>query len=139
MFVNGIWTDLTNTYKNYRFVIAAENCIKPGYLTEKLMNAFISGAIPIYWGDDEVVKDFFNPDAFVNMNNFQNIEDGVNFIIALDQDIERRYKMVSAPIWKNGVIPDLFRIAEDNYFPHIVNEIAIKIKPDIDKYRTIIS
>lgn len=133
-YVPGSWTDLTSVYKNYRFVIAAENCVKPGYLTEKLMNAFMSGAIPLYWGDNEIVKEFFNPESFVNLNDFESIEDAVDYIIALDNDLERRTKMITANIWKNGIVPDLFRIAEDNYVPYVIREIANKIKPEIDSY-----
>lgn len=38
----------------YRFAICFENTIFPGYLTEKLFDCFLSGCIPIYWGDPSV-------------------------------------------------------------------------------------
>lgn len=37
--------------KNYKFNICFENASYPGYLTEKLWDAFSAGCIPIYWGD----------------------------------------------------------------------------------------
>ena len=37
--------------KNYKFNICFENSSYPGYLTEKLFDAFKAGCIPIYWGD----------------------------------------------------------------------------------------
>ena len=37
--------------QSYKFNICFENSSYPGYLTEKLFDAFISGCIPIYWGD----------------------------------------------------------------------------------------
>ncbi len=37
--------------KSYKFNICFENSSYPGYLTEKLFEAFAAGCIPIYWGD----------------------------------------------------------------------------------------
>lgn len=37
--------------KDYKFHICFENSSYPGYLTEKLFDAYASGTIPIYWGD----------------------------------------------------------------------------------------
>ncbi|WP_394958760.1 glycosyltransferase family 10 domain-containing protein [uncultured Helicobacter sp.] len=37
--------------ENYKFNICFENGSYPGYLTEKLFDAYIAGCIPIYWGD----------------------------------------------------------------------------------------
>jgi len=38
----------------YRFAIAAENAAEPGYVTEKLVNAFLARAVPIYVGPPDV-------------------------------------------------------------------------------------
>ncbi|WP_237416386.1 glycosyltransferase family 10 domain-containing protein [Helicobacter saguini] len=37
--------------KDYTFNICFENSSYPGYLSEKLADAFIAGCVPIYWGD----------------------------------------------------------------------------------------
>lgn len=37
--------------QDYRFNICFENSSYPGYLTEKLIDAYLGGCIPIYWGD----------------------------------------------------------------------------------------
>lgn len=37
--------------KSYKFNICFENSSYPGYLTEKLFDAFMGGCVPIYWGD----------------------------------------------------------------------------------------
>lgn len=36
---------------SFWFTIAIENSESPGYATERLMDAFLEGTIPIYWGD----------------------------------------------------------------------------------------
>ena len=43
--------------KGYPFVLAAENSEYDGYITEKASHAFMSGAVPVYWGA---------PDAFAH-------------------------------------------------------------------------
>ena len=37
--------------KGYKFNLCFENASYPGYMTEKLIQAFGAGCIPIYWGD----------------------------------------------------------------------------------------
>jgi hypothetical protein len=54
-------------YKPYKFVICAENCALPGYVTEKIVSAMLAGAIPIYWGAPDV-GEHFNSRSFINAN-----------------------------------------------------------------------
>ena len=49
--IGGPVTDKIAWLKNYKFNICFENSSYPGYLTEKLFDAFAAGCIPIYWGD----------------------------------------------------------------------------------------
>jgi alpha(1,3/1,4) fucosyltransferase len=51
-----------------KFSIAFENTSSPGYTTEKILHAFISNTVPIYWGNPEIAKDF-NPKAFINCHD----------------------------------------------------------------------
>jgi hypothetical protein len=37
-----------------------ESCQEPGYFTEKIIDCFLTGTIPIYWGDPNI-RDIFNP------------------------------------------------------------------------------
>ena len=71
---------LVETYKKYRFVIAMENCVQPGYITEKILNAFGAGSIPIYHGAPEI-SELFNPKAFINLSNFKSPQDCVKYVI----------------------------------------------------------
>lgn len=40
--------------KDYKFNLCYENSSYPGYLTEKIFDAFAAGCIPIYWGDNSL-------------------------------------------------------------------------------------
>ena len=70
---------------SYKFCIAFENTTYPGYVTEKICDAYKSRCIPIYWGTKDVIKDF-NPKTFINANDFTNFDDLVEYIIKVDTD-----------------------------------------------------
>lgn len=55
-------------FKDYRYSIVVENCIYPGYYTEKIIDCFATGCIPIYYGDP-YIGDKFNKKGFYTFNN----------------------------------------------------------------------
>ena len=60
--------------------------------TEKIVNAFYSGSIPVYWGSENI-GEFFNKKAFINVNDFESIEKCIDYIFNLsDKDREKIYK-----------------------------------------------
>lgn len=58
----------------FRFTISFENDSYPGYVTEKLLEAYLCGSIPIYWGDLGVSSPI-NPDAILIKRQDQSLED----------------------------------------------------------------
>jgi hypothetical protein len=55
-----------NIVSDYKFSICFENSIYPGYFTEKLLHAKISGTIPLYYSDLSFDSDF-NPKCCINL------------------------------------------------------------------------
>lgn len=53
----------------YKFTIAFENYVYPGYQTEKLYDAMRVNSIPIYCGDPDIGK-IFNTKAFINVADY---------------------------------------------------------------------
>lgn len=53
----------------YKFTIALENDIFPGYQTEKLYDAMMADSIPIYCGDP-FIGDIFNTKSFINVPEY---------------------------------------------------------------------
>ena len=51
----------------HKFSLTFENSAHLGYTTEKLLQGFSAGTIPIYWGDP-AVENCFNPKAFINIS-----------------------------------------------------------------------
>jgi hypothetical protein len=95
----------------YRFNLCYENSSYPGYVTEKLPHAFVSGTIPIYWGSPVVDVDF-NTDAFVNRHDFETDADMVKYIIEIDNNMYLWLEIMNRPFFnpKNKFIDlDRFR------------------------------
>ena len=67
--LNSRWSDtyldeLVDIYSRYNFALVFENKDWPGYVTEKIVSAFLAGSIPIYWGNQAALE-IFNPRAFI--------------------------------------------------------------------------
>jgi len=57
--------------KDYAFSLTIENTNKDYYFTEKLLDCFMTGTVPIYWGCPSI-GDFFNTDGMIIINNDMN-------------------------------------------------------------------
>lgn len=55
---------------NYRFAICYENISYPGYVTEKIIDCFVAGVIPIYLGAPDIA-DFIPSNLFIDASKFK--------------------------------------------------------------------
>jgi hypothetical protein len=60
--------------KDYRYTFCIENCKQDYYFTEKIMDSFLSGTIPIYWGCPSIGK-FFNLKGIITFDNLLELKD----------------------------------------------------------------
>jgi hypothetical protein len=58
--------------KDYCFSIVIENSQKDYYFTEKLIDSFVTGTIPIYWGCPSI-GDFFNLNGMIIFNDIDDL------------------------------------------------------------------
>lgn len=93
--------------KNYKFSLAFENTSARGYCTEKLLQAFAAGTIPVYYGDETAVLDF-NAKAFINLHDFETMEQAIAYIQKIDQDDEAYLKMLNEPAFANDKVLDKY-------------------------------
>ena len=99
-----------NIYKDYKFVIAFENSSSLGYLSERILLSLSAGSIPIYWGAPDV-KDYINPECFINVNDFDSFEDCIEYVKKVDNDDELYQKYINAkPILPNS---KLYQMSND--------------------------
>lgn len=106
--INSSNLNMIDEYSNCDFVCAIENNEVDGYITEKILNVFVSGAIPIYWGDHKYAKTLFNPKSFICIRDFKDIEHCVQFILKMSD--EEIIQMKKEPMFKDNIIPDIFNI-----------------------------
>lgn len=90
--------------KHY-FSMAYENESAAGYQTEKIVDAFLSNSIPIYWGNPRVAEEF-NPAAFVNAHDFRTRKALVSHILELAESPADMAAMLSQPVLQD---PDVFK------------------------------
>nr|VFJ56091.1 MAG: Glycosyltransferase family 10 (fucosyltransferase) C-term [Candidatus Kentron sp. DK] len=123
--IAGDWgPKLIKAYSNYKFVMAMENRVVPGYITEKIINAFHGGAIPVYWGDN-IVKVFFNTDAFVHVNDFDSFEACADYLCNMNQD-EIAW-MMHQPIFRDNKIDDRLRMGWGDDVPEYYRNMAAEL------------
>lgn len=69
--------------KDYRFSIVIENCKRDYWFTEKLIDCFRTGTIPIYWGCPSI-GDFFNTEGMIIFDTIEELE---TIISSLNEDL----------------------------------------------------
>ncbi|RAW31145.1 hypothetical protein PC110_g12489 [Phytophthora cactorum] len=85
--------DAVRRYAPYKFVIAFENACAPGYVTEKMVNAFLAGSVPVYLGDSTSVSQLFNPASFIDCGLFDSLQKCAEFVIYVDDSPELYTRM----------------------------------------------
>ena len=87
--------------KQYKFSLAFENSSSNGYTTEKIVDAFAAGGIPIYWGDPRI-EEVFNAKSFINANRFSSYEKLIEYIKIIDEDDKTYLEMIKEPAFKDN-------------------------------------
>ena len=86
---------ITNKIKflsSYKFSIAMENSEGDGYLSEKILDSFQSGTIPIYYGD-YMVEEYINPKAYILIRGKKDIKKKIEYIKKIDNN-KQLYKKI---------------------------------------------
>ena len=91
--------DKAKFLSEYKFNLAMENADSPGYVTEKIIQAWAAGCIPIYWGGGGKIGDEFNKDAFIDCNDFSTATEMLEYLTELEHDRKALEKILSAPIF----------------------------------------
>jgi len=89
--------------RNYKFILCFENDLFPGYVTEKVVEAWSSGAVPVWWGLDPL--EYINQDAVVNVAAHPSLGSAVRLVSQINHDADRWHEMVTSPLLNRS--PDL--------------------------------
>ena len=79
----GVCQDKIDLISNYRYSICFENMAMPGYITEKMIDCFVAGTLPIYLGAPDV-ENFMPANSFIDMREFQSLDQVEAFMSSLD-------------------------------------------------------
>jgi hypothetical protein len=100
-------------FQDFGFIVAMENKVAPGYLTEKIGYAFSAGAVPIYWGDSATVSDFFNPAAFINVLDHASPRAAADYAVQIWRDPHKLRAYLDAPLTLNHRLEDYEAVRTD--------------------------
>lgn len=90
--------------KKCKFTLCFESTLHYGFVTEKIMDAFYSDTIPVYYGSSTIAN-IFNKDAFINVADYESFDAAIERIIELDQDDEKYLEMLRQPILLDADYP----------------------------------
>jgi len=107
-------SDKLDALKDYRFSIVVENTKKNYYFTEKLLDCFVTGTIPIYWGCPKI-GDFFNEKGIITFNNIDELNE---IIINLSDD---KYKEMLSYAHENFLLTNKYKTPEDFFYNNYLN------------------
>ena len=119
-----VYNDVKLDYlKQFMFSICPENSYAAGYCTEKIFEAMLSGAIPIYWGEPDPEPEVVNKNAFI----YWDLKDGGKSAL---QTIEE--------LWQNEALRKDF-MAQPRLMPTAEEYILDTYATIEEKLRTIIN
>ena len=122
---NNINRTITNKIKflsYYKFSIAMENSDGDGYLSEKIVDSFLAGTIPIYYGD-YLLDEFINPKSYILIKGEKDIEKKIEYIKKIDND-ENLYEeiMKEKPIIDDNFANKIDGVEIKSFLKHIFRQ-----------------
>ena len=95
---------------SYKFSIAMENTEGDGYASEKIIESFLSGTIPIYYGD-YMIDEYINPKSFILIRGEKDMIEKIDYIKKIDNNDE---------LYKNILNEKI--LVDPNISNHIIKE-----------------
>jgi hypothetical protein len=89
--------EMTDFYRGGKFAITMENGDRPHYITEKIVNGFRSGVIPVYWGTAKI-SEYFNPRRFLRLKSAsqEDMDELANVMVTMTN--QEYFDIISEPI-----------------------------------------
>lgn len=86
--------------RRYQFYLALENSQHTDYITEKLWNAILAGAVPVVLGPPrQNYERFLPPEAFVHVDDFPTVRELAGYLLMLRRDPARLRRHLD---WRGG-------------------------------------
>ena len=129
-------TENIKFFKEYKFSIAFEKNSGDGYATGHIINSFLAGTIPIYYGD-YFIDEYINPDTYILVRNDIDLQDKIEYIKEVDKDNKLYLEFFSKDILLDENIVEKRKKEELDYWSHIFRPDKIDAKrKDKMRYKT---
>jgi hypothetical protein len=109
-------------FEDTMFHIAIENSKNVNYISEKIIDCFMSYTIPIYWGDSNI-ETVFNEMSFININKL-GTDTGIEMIKYLDNNLDAYYNMLGRSLITNNQYDMYYH---EDYYKQYINNIFNKL------------
>ena len=93
-------------FEKNRFNISIHFTDTPYILQEKIFHAYFSGAIPIFYGNKFILEEGFNPKSFINLHEYDNLDDFLDLVKRIDNDTELYRSYIEEPMYVNNTLPE---------------------------------
>jgi hypothetical protein len=94
------------------------------YITEKIIDAFTSGCVPVYWGADNVA-DYIPAKCFIDRRNFKNTADVHQYLLSISPKEYSEYQSAISDFLKSDIAK---RFSFEHFVSTVVNEISQDFK-----------
>lgn len=95
-------------FQKYKFNISIHYTNTDYILQEKLYHAFFSGAVPIFFGNRFILEEGFNPESFINLHEYENLDELLDLVKKIDMDSSLHRKYIEAPIFVDNKLPEYY-------------------------------
>ena len=119
-------------FKSYKFSIAMENTEGDGYISEKIIQSFLSGTIPIYYGD-YIIDEFINPSSFILIKGKKDMINKIKYIKEIDNNDELYKKILKEKVFIDTKYKEKIEKEKEEFLFHIFSQ-DIKKAKRIDNY-----
>ena len=117
---------------SYKFSIAMENTEGNGYLSEKIIESFMSGTIPIYYGD-YMVDEYINTKSYILIRDKNDMLKKIDYIKKIDNNDELYEKILKENIFIDNYFKEKIENERIEFLYHIFDQDKKKAKR-IDNY-----
>jgi len=104
--------------REYKFSIVFEKTSCDGYSNNHLINSFMAGTIPIYYGD-YLIDEYINPETYILIRNDLDLNEKIEYIKLIDQNDNLYYEFFKKNILKDENIVEKKKLDEIEYWNHI--------------------
>ena len=107
--------------KKCRFSLCFESTDEPGFITEKIVEAFYCDTIPVYYGSSNI-KEIFNPKSFIDISDFPDFDSAIDYILKIENDDEKYLEMLRQPIFIDPEFPEKKMQELETFLCHIFDQ-----------------